>query len=177
MNLTKTIDNENGIYELKIETREEALGLLETVKEDYPFAVMEVKGYRFPDVYILHTFANWGEFVTQELAEDGETTTCIGCGRCDEIRKPSRNSSPGIASAPERCFYEQFWAEVVEAMERHFIMNDNAYSFTKGEGGFGGRRFNIVLEDGRVLEDIGLWHRGEVPEPIRHLFVRGEYRK
>ena len=53
------------------------------------------------------------------------------------------------------------------------MMDGNAFFFTKGEGGFYGQRFNIKLEDGRFLEDVGLWHRGEVPESIKHLFVKG----
>lgn len=171
MKLNKVIDNTKGIYEIKC-TRDEALNLLELVKQDYPYAVMEGIGYK-SEIFILHTYANWGEYVTQEMAVDGKTTTCINCGRCGEIREPSRNSSLGIASSPERCFFEEFWSEVDEAMEHHFMMNGNAYSFTKGEGGFYGRRFTIELEDGRVLEDVGLWHRGEVPESIKHLFVKG----
>lgn len=171
MKINNVIDSNKGIYELKC-THEEALEFLELAKVEYPYAVMEGTGYK-SERFILHTYANWGAVVTQEIAEDGKPTTCIHCGKCADVKQPSRNSSPGIASAPERCFTEQFWAEVVEVIEHHFIMNGNAYSFTKGEGGFGGRRFTIELEDGRVLEDVGLWHRGEVPESIKHLFVKG----
>ena len=172
MKLNKIIDKTRGIYELKC-TREEALNFLELAKVDYPYAVMEGTGYK-SEIFILKSYKNWGEYVTQEIAEDGKTTTCINCGRCGEIKEPSRNSSLGIASSPERCFFEEFWSEVDEEMEHHFIMDGNAYFFTKGEGGFYGQRFNIKLEDGRFLEDVGLWHRGEVPESIKHLFVKGE---
>ena len=172
MKLNKIIDKTRGIYELKC-TREEALNFLELAKVDYPYAVMDGTGYK-SEIFIFKSYKNWGEYVTQEIAEDGKTTTCINCGRCGEIKEPSRNSSLGIASSPERCFFEEFWSEVDEEMEHHFIMDGNAYFFTKGEGCFYGQRFNIKLEDGRVLEDVGLWHRGEVPESIKHLFVKGE---
>lgn len=163
-----------GIYELKC-TREEALKFLELVKEDYPFAVMEGTGYK-SEIFILHTHHNWGEYVTNEIAEDGQITTCINCGKCDGSKTPSRNSSLGIASSPERCFFEEFWSEVYEQKEKHFVSNDGStYYFTKGNGGFYGRRFDIHFENGKILEDMGLWHRGTMPESIRHLFVKGEY--
>ena len=176
MNIVRAIDPVFGVYELEC-TRDEALEFLSRAKDEkYPYAVMEGTGYQ-SKTFIFYTYEDWGEFVTQEMAVDGETTTCINCGRCGEIREPSRMSSLGIASSPERCFYEEFWSEVVGERENHFIMDGNAYYFTDGEGGFYGRRFDIVLEDGRVLNDVGLWHRGEVPESIRHLFVNGGYKK
>lgn len=174
MKVTKTIDEVNGIYELEC-SRKEAEILLNQVKETYPYAVIEGTGYDSP-IFILNVYANWGNEVENVIAEDGEYTTCINCGRCGDVKKPSRNSSLGIGDSQERCFYEEFWSEVSIDLNRHFIMNNHAYSFTDGEGGFYGRRFNIELEDGRVLEDIGLWHRGEVPECIRHLFVKGDYK-
>ena len=102
MNLTKTIDNNEGIYEVKCKSRDEALYLLQLVKEEYPYAIIEGTGYDSPK-YILNLFANWGEYVTNEIAEDGETTTCINCGRCnDGVRKPSRHSSLSMGGSPER---------------------------------------------------------------------------
>ena len=172
MKLNKSIGKE--IYEIECSSREEALEFISNAKKEYPYAVLEGTGYN-SNIYILHLHLSWGKYLSQELAVDGEPTTCINCGRCkEELRKPSRNSSLGMASSPERCFYEEFWSEVVEQIDKHFLMNDSAYYFTKGEGGFYDRRFNIKLDDGRVLKDIGLWHRGEVPPIIRHLFVKGE---
>ena len=169
MEIKGVISKENGIFKLECESHEEALAFLELVKEDYPYAVMNGTGY-YSDIYILNLFATWGEFVTQEIAEDGQLTTCIHCDKCGENKKPSRNSSPGIASAPERCHTEQFWAEVVQEKQRHFVENGHVYSFTYGQGGFGGSRYNVEFEDGEVLTNVGLWHRGKVPQNIAHLF-------
>ena len=169
---TKLIDGVNGIMEVEIESMEDIEKLMEYVKIFYPYAVID-RAHYYSKTCILNLYKQWGEFVTIEMAKDGDTTTCIHCGRCGDIKEPSRNSSPGITSAPERCFFEQFWAEVIQEKERHFIEGKNAYSFTTGEGGFCNRRYTIELEDGRVLENMGVWHRGEVPECIRHLLVKG----
>ena len=170
MKLNKVINNEHGIYEVEM-TCEEAEKLIAGVKKDYPFAVLHGTGYKSP-IYILNLYADWGEFVDVVVAEDGEETTCINCGKCDGAKKPFRNTAPGIGNYHERCSTEEFWSDVVQNIDSHFIENGNAYFFTEGEGGFCGARFNIEFEDGEVLEDMGCWHRGEVPECLQHLFRR-----
>ncbi len=170
MKLLKVINEVEGIYEVEIETRDEALAFLELVKEDYPFAIMEVKHFK-SKVYTLNLYANWGEYVSNVTAGDGEMTTCLECGDCKGVKKPSRNSSIGIGSAPERCFTEEFWAEVVQRKATHFIdSRGQVYHFTNGEGGFCGSRFDVTFEDGEMLKDVGLWHRGTAPKCIAHLF-------
>lgn len=170
---TKLIDGVNGIMEVEIESMEDIEKLMEHVKLFYPYAIINREHYR-SKTCILNLYKQWGEFVTIEMAKDGETTTCIHCERCGEIKEPSRNSSPGLISDHERCFFEQFWAEVIQEKERHFIDGNHAYAFTTGEGGFCNRRYTIELEDGRILEDMGVWHRGRVPDCIQHLLVKGE---
>lgn len=172
MKLVKTINEKEGIYELEFDTKDEALAFIENVRAEYPFGILHGTGY-WSKKYILNLFANWGNEVEIKIAEDGEETTCINCGDCVDTIKPHRDSSPGMRSDKERCFFEQFWAEVVQEKELHFVENGHAYSFTDGEGGFCGRRYTIELEDGRVLNDMGIWHRGKVPKSIEHLFVKG----
>lgn len=168
MKLKRTINNNEGIYEIECKNHDEALALLKLVKEEYPYAIIEATGY-YSKIYILNIFANWGDYVTQEIAEDGELTTCVNCGRCDNVKKPSRHSSLGLGSSPERCFFEEFWSEVIQNKAVHFIQDGHAYSFTKGEGGFGGTRYTIHFENGEILKDMGMWHRGEVPDSIAPL--------
>lgn len=169
---TKLIDEVNGIMEVEIESMEDIEKLMEDVKISHPYAIINREHYR-SKTCILNLYKQWGEFVTIEMAKDGKTTTCIHCERCGKIKEPSRNSSPGLISDHERCFYEQFWAEVLQYKERHFIDGNHAYSFTTGEGGFYNRRYTIELEDGRILKNMGVWHRGRVPDCIQHLFIKG----
>lgn len=169
MKLLRTINEQEGIYEIECETKEEAEALIELVKEEYPYAIIHGTGY-YSKKYILNLFANWGEQVEIKLAEDGKTTTCINCGDCNDIIRPCRNSSPGMRNDQERCHHEQFWAEVVQEKNIHFVKNGNVYAFTKGEGGFCGARYNVLFEDGEILNNVGLWHRGDVPKTIEHLF-------
>ena len=165
--IVEIIDIIDGIFVVECENYDEAREYISAVKTKYPFAIMNGNG---TNTFILNLYDNWGKYVTTELAIDGEETTCVNCGKCGTLRDPSRNSSPGIISDTERCFFEQFWAEVVQNRERHFICNGHAYSFTHGEGGFCGQRWTVEFEDGEVLTDVGLWHRGEVPKSISHLF-------
>ena len=173
MKLLNTLDEVHGIYELEM-TRDEAEWLIEAVKQEYPYAVLKGTGYKSP-LYILNVYADWGEYVSHEMAEDGEMTTCVNCGDCDGVRKPFRKTAPGIGNYNERCSSEEFWSDVVQNIEKHFIYKGNAYYFTKGEGGFCGTRYTITFDDGEILEDMGLWHRGEVPESLQHLFRRADY--
>lgn len=174
MKLLKTIDNETkGIYELEM-TRDEAEWLIQEVKKSYPYAVLKGTGYKSP-VYILNLYADWGDVVNVVVAEDGKPTTCINCGDCGEVKKPFRNTAPGIGDYKERCSTEEFWSSIVQDIENHFIYKGSSYCFTKGEGGFGNTRYTIKFEDGEVLKDMGVWHNGKVPDCIKHLFRRADF--
>ena len=39
-------------------------------------------------------------------------------------------------------------------------------SFTKGAGGYGGSRYDILFEDGTLLKDYGMWGRGNCPNEL-----------
>ena len=170
-------DEDEKIYKLEIPDREDAVQLIKDVKKEYPYAILHGTGYRSP-TYVLHLYENWGNFLDDKVTEDGKPFKCCNCndGVCTNHKNnPSWNSSPGIISDTERCFGEQFWAEVYEARERHFVHPDgDVWSFTKGEGGFGGRRYNIRLEDGTVLERMGCWHRGKLPTNLEGHIQKGE---
>ena len=74
----------------------------------------------------------------------------------------------------DECQIKTFWEELIydelhdNENYNHFINNDKVFCFTDNIGGFNNKRFDIVLEDGTVLEDKGLWHNGEVPNKEVH---------
>ncbi len=164
------------IQELDIPSREQAVEFIKELKAKYPYAILHGTGYRSTK-YILHLYSKWGDFLTEQTTEDGRKYKCCNCtdGLCDGHKKePSWDSSPGILSDRERCFGEQFWAEVYEAKDHHFVdQHGRVLSFTEGEGGFGGRRYTVELEDGTVLKDIGLWHRGTLPQNLEGHIQKG----
>lgn len=36
--------------------------------------------------------------------------------------------------------------------------------------GYGGQRFRVEMQDGRIIETDNLWHGGEIPSHLRDLF-------
>ena len=175
--LKETVDEDKGIFSLELQSFDDARVFIKELKKEYPYAVLNGTGYK-SKTFILHLYEHWGDFLTDEIAEDGKRFKCCNCndGLCNNHKKqPSWNSSPGVDNATERCFGEQFWAEVYEARERHFVHPDgDVWSFTKGEGGFCGRRYNIKLEDGTVLTNMGCWHRGKLPHNLEGHIQKGE---
>ena len=172
----KSIQNPiEGIMTVECEGYDEARALIKALKTKYPFAIMNGNGC-YSKEFNLNLYETWGDAVEVKMAEDGEITTCINCGECEGNHiKPHRKSSPGIISDPERCFMEQFWAEVVQERCRHFIdENNNVYAIVSADkGGFYGSVYDIFFEDGDKLIKIGLWHRGKAPKSVRHLFRKG----
>jgi len=79
----------------------------------------------------------------------------------------------------DECHTKKFWEEVIANKDHHVIGSQwsdgqiGVDSFTHGEGGYYNRRFDIHFEDGEILENMGMWSRGRVPNKrvynsIRH---------
>ncbi|MBQ2653318.1 MAG: hypothetical protein IJF83_07175 [Methanobrevibacter sp.] len=85
----------------------------------------------------------------------------------------------------DECHTKKFWEnDVLANRERHVVGQQwsdgqvGVDSFTKGEGGYYNRRFDLHFEDGEVMEDMGLWSRGRAPNErviklIRHAKIVG----
>lgn len=158
------INNEKGIYVLECEM-DEGIDAVNRLRSIYPNALLESGGYK-SGKWIIHLHENWDKYLSKKVSEDGREYKCVNCPDCDG--KPSFRDNG-------RCFGEQFWSEVVEEKERHFVEdNEIVLSFTFGEGGFGNRRYKIVLNDNEVLEDVGLWHRGELPKNLENVIQKGK---
>lgn len=82
----------------------------------------------------------------------------------------------------DNCFTKEHWEEdVLQRLDEHVIDPNSKWSdgqigvdcYTKGEGGYCDRRFDLHFEDGEIIEDVGLWNRGRCPnrrvfDKIRH---------
>lgn len=160
-------NNVKGIYEIK-SSRQEAIEALSYLRSIYPNAIMDSIGIR-TGRWEIHLHENWDKFLTQKVTEDGRKYNCVNCRRC-----LSDDGQPSLRKN-RRCFGEQFWSEVLEESERHFVESDGCVcSYTFGEGGFGNQRYTIKLENGEILEDVGLWHRGSLPKNLENVIQKGE---
>lgn len=147
--------------------RNVALEILSNLKSVYPNALLESIGIR-TGKWEIHLHKDWEKYLTQKKTEDGTVYNCVNCRRCLGDGKPSLRKN-------RRCFGEQFWSEVLEESERHFVEDDGCVcSYTFGEGGFGNSRYRVKLENGVILEDVGLWHRGSLPKNLKGAIQKGE---
>ena len=91
--------------------------------------------------------------VTPVLKKDGVKN----CGICG-----------GFCPKKEGCFSCSFWDGV--ASSEAVVVDGAAYSVgpeTDSFKGFGGRRYVIRMNSGKVVETTNLWHRGQVPHSHR----------
>lgn len=70
----------------------------------------------------------------------------------------------------DKCFTKEHWEnDVLKRIDEHVIgtvWSDGQQGvdyYTHGEGGYYDRRFDLHFEDGEIIEDVGLWSRGRVP--------------
>lgn len=161
------INENNDVIEIKCE-RPQAISVLSYLRSIYPNALMDSIGIR-TGRWEIHLHKDWDKFLTQKKTEDGRKYNCVNCRRC-----LSDDGQPSLRKNG-RCFGEQFWSEVYEEREVHFVEDDNCVcSFTFGEGGFGNSRYIVKLENGETLEDVGLWHRGKLPVNLDNVIQKGE---
>lgn len=161
------VNNEKGIIIVESE-RKEVIECISYLRSIYPNALMDSIGIR-TGKWEIHLHEDWDKFLTQKETKDGRKYNCINCRRClNDDGQPSLRKNG-------RCFGEEFWSEVYEEKERHFVESDGCVcSYTFGEGGFGNSRYTIALESGEILEDVGLWHRGSLPKNLEGVIQKGE---
>lgn len=162
------------VFEIRCKTRDEAENEAKRIKKEYPNMVCKPTGYN-SDIYVIELHENWHKFLTEKEFE-GRKFNCVNCndGLC-ETKKPSWNSSMSMLRNNERCFGEEFWADIYKEKNRHFVDKHNrVLAFTNGYGGFGNIRYNVKLEDGTEFEDVGLWHRGTLPKNLVGEIQKGE---
>lgn len=170
----KEIDQDKKIYEVECDNREEVINAVNYLRFYYPNILFEPTGYR-SNKYIIHLHKDWDKFLDIKETKDGQKYKCVNCvdNLCDkETEEPRWRGNFEVDI--KRCFGERFWSEVYEDRERHFVnSNGSVLSYTFGEGGFGNRRYSIKLEDGTILKDVGLWHRGKLPKNLENIIQKG----
>lgn len=122
---------------------------------------------------ILKQIINNKKKICGELVEQREDNAIVkvrefNCILCDKCKFHMNGLSK------KECFTFAFWYEDVYLRKNmHFMTEDGSvFAFVKGKGGFGNTRYDITFEDGDVLEDYGLWHRGTAPASIQYLFKK-----
>ena len=87
------------------------------------------------------------------------------CQRCNR-RIPSRELYFCIGKniyLCKDCYNDYFWEKVLSDKDRA-ISNGTCYVLDPTFTGFAKRHFTVIFNDGRVIEDTGLWFIGKIPE-------------
>ncbi|MBU1387812.1 MAG: hypothetical protein KKE62_06345 [Proteobacteria bacterium] len=100
-----------------------------------------------------------------------KTNICEFCG------KSYSKTCSDEAYIENNCFDCSFWMEKIEMSaedeNRRVIVNGQHYRIGNDDAGiyrgFGGRKFNILFHDGRVIETNNLWHQGTIPNRFREM--------
>lgn len=109
------------------------------------------------------------------------------CHECGGEIKYCYDHKDRLAKKVE-CFLCDFWSSLVGKDGIIVVRNDGKrhhYQIGPDTGekswkGFGGDRWRILFEDGRVIETTDLWHQGDVPErfhdrfPVTARFINAE---
>ena len=84
---------------------------------------------------------------------------------CEVCGKEFEEGCAGFCS--EHCFEEDFWTKALDGKEiviggecYHVGLEDDSPSWFHG---YGGARFKIRMNDGRVIETTNLWNQGDIP--------------
>jgi hypothetical protein len=67
---------------------------------------------------------------------------------------------------------DQFFLKKLPLTDKHVVIDHNLYYISDEESivrGFGGARFTIIFDDGKVVTTTNLWHNGSIPS---HLWDR-----
>jgi hypothetical protein len=104
------------------------------------------------------------------------------CHLCGNHEKGSWSDDVRLKMLSEQiCFSCNFWSEIKAEAKAypniHVVTEDWAqYSVgddcAKGERGFGGTKYIIVLPEGSEIHTSNLWYRGVVPRHMRASWVK-----
>lgn len=96
---------------------------------------------------------------------------CIICGK--EIENSCYMNA---ILCSEKCFYKNYWNEIIKEKEQHVIINGvcymigNSLPFNCDDcAGYGGRTFYIKYFDGKIIKTNNLWLNGDVPKEYRDI--------
>lgn len=87
---------------------------------------------------------------------------CQRCGR----RIPSRElyfCTGKKTYLCKDCYNDYFWEKVLSDKDR-LISDGTCYVLDPTFTGFAKRHFTVIFNDGRIIEDTGLWFIGKIPE-------------
>ena len=97
--------------------------------------------------------------INEKRTNKAKEVKCIICGK--KIEK--KIYFDPICS--QECFRVNFWNEQLN--DKAIIIGGECYHVGEKQGGslgFGGAKFTIQMNDGRIIETNNLWYNGKVPE-------------
>lgn len=102
------------------------------------------------------------------IIEGTHFVECRECGNADGLNWVSRKRQQ--LEANQLCFNCQFWHEYVARAYTPDVARIDGVHYVIGEEdttirlrGFGGRKWRIVFNDGRIVETTNLWEQGKIP--------------
>jgi hypothetical protein len=104
--------------------------------------------------------------------------TCRVCGKIEDLDSISDAADEkALMREQGYCFSCAFWARYHErdkTDDNALVVDGTHYVICRerpgGPRGFGGIRFKIEFNDGRMVETTNLWCQGDIPEEWRKLF-------
>ena len=103
----------------------------------------------------------------------------MNCKHCGEQNVKMSWDKATIAELEknEACFTCNYWIEMAERDKKHnrWIVTNKFVHYVIGEGnsyprGFDGRLF-IIKRNGEIVKTNDLWHQGDIPIHLQHLFT------
>lgn len=100
----------------------------------------------------------------------------MNCSRCGEVHNGGYDHIPYIKQH-KVCFGCYFWEQYIHDKDQPEIARIDGQHYVIGDEpttpnfmcGFGGRRFLIRFNDGRVVSTTNLWSQGEIPQRLRQI--------
>lgn len=112
----------------------------------------------------------------EELKEN-EGVFDFPCCECGGVVASKNEETQQLMADRKMCSTCLFWIKIVEEKKdrRRIITNNNAYwirtfgqTDRNGVIGFGGRKFDIKMNNGEIIKTNDLWHQGEIPPHFRN---------
>lgn len=108
-------------------------------------------------------------------------TPCKFCNKPSEPERYNLDRIREIMEEQDVCFHCAYWLMQHELDESHtkaglrrgVVIGGTHYTLGDGKSffkGFAGRRWTIRFTDGETVTTDDLWHQGEIPDHLRHLF-------
>ena len=106
----------------------------------------------------------WGNFVGNLDLTTYPDVSPYKCKICEKQESAKYFNNRRMVDE-QLCFGCNFWDEYTYRIDESIRINGTHYMLGDGKGGgFGGRKFVIKMNDGKIVETNDLWYQGVIPE-------------